>query len=121
MVEQAVIFGIEAMADIGIGYMVGTAARAMTPENASKAMKACIMVGGMALGGAASVKANEYIEDYAENLKKAVNNIKLSRQLKKAKKELEEAQAKVEEEEVKEEATEEKAEKPKKKTKKEAV
>lgn len=123
MVEQVVVTGIEVLADVGIGYMVGTIARAMTPENANALTKTCICLGGMALGGAASVAANDYIEDYANTVKTAVTNIKLSRKVKKMQKEAEANQKekeekKVETEQAKEEA---KAEKPKKKTKKEAV
>ena len=84
MIEQAVIFGIEMMADFGIGAMAGTIARACTPENANKVVKACIMVGGIAAGGAVAMQANDYIEDYARDLKLAVNYIKEKKATKKA-------------------------------------
>ena len=84
MVEQAVIFGIEMMADIGIGAMAGTIARACTPENASKAVKACMMVGGIAAGGWVANGANQYIEDYAATLKAAGMVLKEKRAAKKA-------------------------------------
>ena len=87
MVEQAVIFGIEMMADIGIGAMAGVIAKACTPENASKALKACIVVGGVAAGGCVAENANSYIENYAANLKATGKLLKERRAAKKAVKE----------------------------------
>ena len=85
MVENTVKVVLQCMSNFGIGYMAGEVARALTPENANKAVKACIYVGGVAAGGAVAVKAD--IAHSVDQTAIFVKSVKENAKKKKAKKE----------------------------------
>ena len=87
MVENTVKVVLQCMSNFGIGYMAGEVARALTPENANKAVKACIYVGGVAAGGAVAVKADAYIAHSVDQTAIFVKSVKENAKKKKAKKE----------------------------------
>ena len=87
MVENTVNVVLQCMSNFGIGYMAGEVARALTPENANKAVKACIYVGGVAAGGAVAVKADAYIAHSVDQTAIFVKSVKENAKKKKAKKE----------------------------------
>ena len=89
MVGQIITTGVELVADLGVGMMAGTLAQACTPANASKFTKVCITVGGMAIGGAASMAVNNYIDEYVDTVSELVEDIKEKRAEKKEKKQKE--------------------------------
>lgn len=74
--DKVIVFGLEMMADFGIGAMGGAVARACTPENANKLVKACMFVGGVAASGWVATNANNYIESYAEDIKTMIKVVK---------------------------------------------
>ena len=68
--------GLGLMSGFGIGVMMKTGVKVLTPEDANKITKACCKLGGLVIASAIGRVANNEINKTDEEIQTAIKNVK---------------------------------------------
>lgn len=68
--------GLGLMSGIGIGIMMKTGVKTLTPEDANKITKACCQLGGIVIASALGRVATNEINKTDEDIQMAIKNVK---------------------------------------------